>query len=89
MLCKEEFLQIRPRLSLSTEGLEELDLIEIPANRMQLDAISLQSNLHQAHIKFKKGAESLYVVFKEDKASNNARIYGLLTPDMVTEAYRI
>ena len=56
---------------------------------MQLDAISLQSNLQQAHIKFKNGAEALYVVFKEDKAGNQARIYGILTPDMVTEAYKI
>jgi hypothetical protein len=82
-------LDLARYLSLSTEGLEELDLIEIPANRMQLDAISLQSNLQQDHIKFKNGAEALYVVFKEDKDSNKARIYGILTPDMVTEAYRI
>ena len=82
-------LDLARYLSLSTEGLEEIDLILIPANRMQLDPISLQSNLHQAHIKFKNGSEALYVVFKEADATNKARIYGILVPDMVTEAYRI
>lgn len=82
-------LDLARYLSLSTEGLEEIDLIEIPANRMQLDPISLQQNLHQAHIKFKNGSEALYVVFKEENASNKSRIYGILVPDMVTEAYRI
>jgi len=82
-------LDLARYLSLSTEGLEEIDLIEIPANRMQLAPISLQSNLQQAHIKFKNGSEALYVVFKEEHATNKSRIYGILVPDMVTEAYRI
>lgn len=82
-------LDLARYMSLSTEGLEEIDLIEIPANRMQLEPISLQSNLQQAHIKFKNGAEALYVVFKEEQATNKSRIYGILVPDMITEAYRI
>ncbi len=82
-------LDLARYLSLSTEGLEEIDLIEIPANRLQLDPISLQNNLQQAHIKFKNGSEALYVVFKEEHATNKSRIYGILIPDMVTEAYRI
>jgi len=76
-------------LALSTEGLDEIDLIEIPAKRLQLEPISLQNNLLQAHAKFKNGAEALYVVFKEDKATDQARIYGILLPDMVTAAYRV
>ncbi|PID45104.1 MAG: chloride channel protein [Proteobacteria bacterium] len=76
-------------VKLSTEGLEEIDLIEIPAQRLQLDPISLQSNLLEAHIKFKNGAESLCVVFKEDKINQHSRIYGILLPDMVTAAYRV
>jgi len=82
-------LDLARYLSLSTEGLKEIDLIEIPANRLQLDPISLQNNLQQAYIKFKNGSEALYVVFKEDHSSNKSRIYGILIPEMVTEAYRI
>ena len=76
-------------LKLSTEGLDEIDLIEIPAQRLQVDPISLQSNLLEAHIKFKNGAESLCVVFKENKVDEKSRIYGILLPDMVTAAYRV
>lgn len=76
-------------VKLSTEGLDEIDLIEIPAQRLQVDPISLQSNLLEAHIKFKTGSEALCVVFKEDKINQHSRIYGILLPDMVTAAYRI
>ena len=76
-------------LKLSTEGLDEIDLIEIPAQRLQIDPISLQSNLLEAHIKFKNGSESLCVVFKENKIDENSRVYGILLPDMVTAAYRV
>ncbi|MEE9302675.1 MAG: chloride channel protein, partial [Thiotrichaceae bacterium] len=38
---------------------EEVNLMEIPAKRHSLSAISLQANLMQAHEKFSNGAESL------------------------------
>jgi hypothetical protein len=76
-------------LSLSTEELTEIDLIDIPGGRLQLDPISLQKNLYQAHQKFEAGAEALFVVFKEKEATDQSRIYGILVPDMVAAAYRI
>ena len=75
----------------NSEGLEEgetpqLDLLEIPAHRLQLSPISLQSNLQQAHDKFEQGAEALYVVFNERE--DNSRIYGVITEDTVESAYK-
>lgn len=82
-------IDIAKYLTLNTEASDTIDLIEIPAQRLQLEPISLQSNLHEAHVKFRNGAEALYVVFKEKKCTNNDRIYGILVPEMVTSAYRI
>ena len=74
---------------IQTEEIEDdLDLLEIPAKRLQLSPISLQSNLQQAHEKFEQGAEALYVVFNEKLADKNTRIYGIITEDMVESAYR-
>jgi H+/Cl- antiporter ClcA len=74
------------------EGLEEadakLDLLEIPANRLQLSPISLQANLQQAHQKFEQGAEALYVVFNEEQAETSSRIYGVITKIMVEASYK-
>jgi len=75
----------------SFEDIEEgevakLDLLEIPANRLQLSPISLQSNLQQAHDKFEQGAEALYVVFNERE--DNSWIYGIVTEDTVEAAYK-
>ena len=66
----------------------EFDLFEIPANRLQLSPISLQSNLQQAHEKFQQGAEALYVVFNEKQAENSSRIYGVVTKSMVDASYK-
>ena len=67
----------------------ELDLFEIPANRLQLSPISLQANLQQAHEKFQQGAEALYVVFNEKRAENSSRIYGIITKSMVDASYKV
>lgn len=75
-----------PELALA-EG--EIDLIEIPANRLQLSPISLQANLQQAHEKFQQGAEALYVVFNEKQAEDSSRIYGIITKTMVDASYKI
>ncbi len=66
---------------------EEVNLLEIPAQRHSLSPISLQANLMQAHKKFTHGAESLYVVFRERDASSSSRIYGILTKKAVENAY--
>ncbi len=73
------------------ENLEEheINFLEIPANRLQLSPISLQANLQQAHEKFEKGAEALYVVFNEAKADKHSRIYGIITKSMVDDSYKL
>jgi len=72
---------------------DEFNLLEIPANRMQLSPLSLQANLQQAHEKFLQGAEVLFVVFNEKQAQengrSNARIYGIITKTMVDASYKI
>jgi len=67
---------------------ETIDLLEIPAKRLQLSPISLQANLQQAHEKFEHEAEALYVVFNEELDDENARIYGVITENMVEKAYK-
>ena len=68
---------------------EEFDLLKIPANRLQLTPLSLQSNLQQAHEKFQQGAEVLYVVFNTNQMHQSSRIYGVITQGIVDDAYKI
>lgn len=68
---------------------DEFNLLEIPANRMQLSPLSLQASLQQAHEKFTQGAEVLFVVFNEEKALTNTRIYGIITKTMIDASYKI
>jgi hypothetical protein len=68
------------------DDLLTLDLFEIPANRLQLSPISLQSNLQQAHEQFEQGAEALYVVF--NKAEDHSRVYGIISEESVELAYK-
>ena len=82
-------VDLAKHLSLSTEDLSEIDLINIPGARLHLDPISLQKNLYEAHQQFEAGAEALFVVFKENETTDQSRIYGVLVPDMVAAAYRI
>ncbi|CAA6820115.1 MAG: Chloride channel protein EriC [uncultured Thiotrichaceae bacterium] len=87
-------LELLPAIELAhyierKEDVESIDLAAIPAKRMQLSPISLQSNLHQAHEKFTSGDEALFVVFNETKGANNALIYGILTPNMVESVYKL
>ncbi len=70
------------------EDLGEIDLLEIPAKRLQPSPISLQANLQQAHEKFEQGAEVLYVVFNESQIDNSTRIYGIITKEMIEESYK-
>lgn len=66
---------------------KEINLLEMPAKRLQLSMISLQANLMQAHDYFEEGEEALYVVFDEGNATFDSRIYGILTREDVEEAY--
>ena len=74
--------------TISAEESPLIDLLEIPAHRLQLSPISLQANLQQAHEKFEKGAEALYVVFDESNIEKNPRIYGIVTEELVESAYK-
>jgi len=64
-----------------------INLLEIPAKRLQLSPISVQANLLEAHEAFSNNAEALYVVFQEDNITPHTHIYGIVTPDKVEEAY--
>ena len=64
-----------------------INLLEIPAKRLHLSVISLRENLLQAHELFERGAEALYVVFQKSQVTKNTPIYGILTREMVEEAY--
>lgn len=64
-----------------------IDLLEIPANRLSLTAISLQANLMQAHESFVAGAEALFVVFQVDHIYKHSRIYGVVTQQTIDKAY--
>lgn len=66
----------------------EFDLLEIPANRLQLSPITVRSNLQQAHEKLEHGAEALYAVYNEKRMNESSRIYGVLTHTMVEDAYK-
>ena len=65
-----------------------IDLLGIPAKRLQLSPISLQANLQQAHEKFEQGTEALYVVFNEEQIDTDSRVYGIITKDTVEQAYK-
>lgn len=68
---------------------DKFNLLEIPANRMQLSPLSLRANLQQAHEKFINGAEVLFVVFNEKMAQDGSRVYGIITKAMVDASYKI
>lgn len=76
------------RTEVQEQDVDYIDLLEIPADRLQLSPISLQSNLQQAHDKFEQGAEALYVVFNEKLAGESSKIYGIITENMVEKAYK-
>jgi len=67
---------------------DEINLLEIPAKRLQLSPISLQANLMQAHEYFEEGAEALFVVYQKSSVNADSRVYGVLTEEAVEAAYR-
>lgn len=86
-------IELLPTIELASyldveEQVETIDLVAIPAKRLQLSPISLQSTLYQAHEKFTSGEEALCVVFNESKGTENAIIYGIITPNMVESVYK-
>lgn len=67
----------------------EINLVEIPANRLQLSPLELKANLQQAHEKFEQGAEALFVVFNEKYKNDNDRVYGIVTKEIIEASYKI
>lgn len=66
---------------------EEIDLMEIPGQRLGVAAVNLQANLQEAlDLLRDQSAEALYV--ERVTSSGIHRIYGILTRDMVESAYR-
>ncbi len=67
-------------------GIDEIDLMAIPAWREQIAPISIQANLQQALEQLKEHAvESLYV--ESASTTGRYRIYGILTREQIESAY--
>ena len=66
---------------------KEINLLEIPAKRLNLTPISSQANLMEAHEAFLRKAEVLYVVFQVKNITHDPRIYGIITQQILEEAY--
>ncbi len=66
---------------------ETIDLAEIPANRMDVAAVSIHATLHEALEKLDaSGAEALFV--ERATVAPFSRIYGILTRETLENAYR-
>ena len=76
-----------PGIDAREKGEEDIDLLSIPAERYDIEAIDLQANLQEAWMAFEKGsAEALLV--RRMTAPGIYRIYGILTRDTVERSYR-
>ena len=66
---------------------EAIDLLAIPAERLQVATIGLQANLEEASETLRRnGVEALLV--KRRTAAGGQRVFGALTPEMIEQAYR-
>jgi hypothetical protein len=69
------------------ENEDDIDLLEIPAQRWETAQIEIVASLQEAYELFESGGqEALYVARK--LRSGKHRVYGILTRDMVEKAYR-
>lgn len=69
-------------------GEEAVNLLEIPANRMQVAPIHIQATLQQAvEILNEKNVEALYVA--RPTAPGIDRVYGVLTREIIERSYRL
>ncbi len=65
----------------------QFDLREVPARRLQAAEIDMQASLQEAHEQVRdSGAEALYVA--RMTAPGIKRVYGILTPQRIEQAYR-
>jgi len=71
----------------AAEGVQEIDLLSIPANRLQIAVIQLQANLQEAQAMFQdSGAEALVV--ERMTAPGIRRVYGILLPETLDKSYQ-
>ena len=65
----------------------EFDLSELPAQRLQAGEIHMQASLQEAHqVMHETGAKALYVA--RMTAPGIKRVYGILTPQRIEQAYQ-
>ena len=69
------------------EQVDDIDLLSIPADRYDIEAIDLQANLQEAWIAFEKGSAEAMLV-RRMTAPGIYRVYGILTRDTVEKSYR-
>jgi hypothetical protein len=67
---------------------EAIDLLAMPAKRLEVETIGLQANLQEARAAFAEHAVDALVV-RRMTAPGIFRIYGILTPDIVERTYRL
>ena len=69
------------------EQVDDIDLLSIPADRYDIEAIDLQANLQEAWMAFEKGSAEAMLV-RRMTAPGIYRVYGILTRDTVEKSYR-
>jgi CIC family chloride channel protein len=75
------------RESMEKRGAESIDLLEVPAGRLQVAPISLQATLQEALDAMQaSGAEALYVTPSSDRGA--AQAYGIITREQIDRSYR-
>ena len=80
-----QYLELTQETDSKSTAPINIDLMEIPAKRLQLQAVSLQSNLQQAlELLDKTGAGALYI----NGAGKHSPTYGVLTRDLIEAGYR-
>jgi len=73
---------------LEESGDDEIDLLEIPAQRLELAPIRQQATLQQAHSQLQdKEAEALYVI--RPLGASADRIFGIVTQQDIERGYRL
>ncbi len=67
---------------------QAIDLLAMPARRLEVETIGLQANLQEARAAFDAHAVDALVV-RRMTAPGIFRVYGILTPDILERAYRL
>jgi H+/Cl- antiporter ClcA len=65
----------------------QIDLMAIPAERLQVESLPLHANLEEAWQMFEQTAAEALLVKRRGRR-NADRVYGLVTPDIVERSYR-